>query len=132
MSTLLNQFEIVYGPFGQSNMHSTLDFCPIPARREVNVPLHKRSKELTVLIHILWLCSFKAPPFAWFKQPHKPFQVHKGNQKPKAWLVEKTPPQLECKKSLYSSSTISPYSYVLTNMFSCYVGQYGIFSTVRW
>ena len=26
-STLLVQFKLVYGPFGQSNMHSTLDIC---------------------------------------------------------------------------------------------------------
>ena len=31
------------GLFGQSNMHSTLDIFPRPARKETNVPLHKRS-----------------------------------------------------------------------------------------
>ena len=32
------------GPFGQSNMHTTLDFCPRPFRKESNVlPLQKRS-----------------------------------------------------------------------------------------
>ena len=39
--TLLIQFKLVYGPFGQSNMHSTLDFCPRPARKQTNVPVHK-------------------------------------------------------------------------------------------
>ena len=39
MTTLLIQFKLVYGPFGQSNMHSTLDFCPRPARKETNVLL---------------------------------------------------------------------------------------------
>ena len=28
---------MVYGPFGQSNMHSTLDFYPRPARKETLV-----------------------------------------------------------------------------------------------
>ena len=27
MSALLNWFELVYGPFGQSNTNHTLDFC---------------------------------------------------------------------------------------------------------
>ena len=34
--------KLVYEPFGQINMHSTLDFCPRPARKKTNVPLHKR------------------------------------------------------------------------------------------
>ena len=38
-SILLNQLKLVYGPFGQSNMHSTLDFCSRSARKESNVPL---------------------------------------------------------------------------------------------
>ena len=42
-STLLIQFKLVYGPFGQSNMHITLDFYPRSARKDTNVPLHKRS-----------------------------------------------------------------------------------------
>ena len=41
LSALLIQFTLVYGPFGQSNMQSTLDFCHRPARKEANVPLHK-------------------------------------------------------------------------------------------
>ena len=32
-----------FGPFGQSNMHSTLDFCPRKARKKTNVPVHKIS-----------------------------------------------------------------------------------------
>ena len=27
LSALLNWLELVYGPFGQSNMHRTLNFC---------------------------------------------------------------------------------------------------------
>ena len=42
---MLIQFKLVYGAFGQRNMHSTLDFCLRPARKETNVPIHKRSKE---------------------------------------------------------------------------------------
>ena len=42
--------DSVCGSFGQSNMHSKLDFYPRPAKKETNVPLNKRSKELTVLI----------------------------------------------------------------------------------
>jgi len=38
-----NQLKLVHGPFGHSNMHSTLDFYTRPARRETNVPLHKKS-----------------------------------------------------------------------------------------
>ena len=45
----LNQLKLVYGLFGQSKIHSTLDFCPRPARKETNDPLHKRSLELTAL-----------------------------------------------------------------------------------
>ena len=33
LSTLMIQFKLVYGSFGQSKMHSTLDFCPRPAIR---------------------------------------------------------------------------------------------------
>ena len=33
-------------------LHSTLDFCPTPARKETNVPLHERRQELNVLIYI--------------------------------------------------------------------------------
>ena len=43
LSNFLIQFKLVYGPVGQSNMHNTLDFCPGPARKEMNVPLHKKS-----------------------------------------------------------------------------------------
>ena len=40
-------------------MHSTLDLCPIPDRNKMNIPLHKKSWELTVLIYILCLCLWK-------------------------------------------------------------------------
>ena len=53
LSTLLIQSKLVYGRFGLNNMHSTLDLCPRPARKETNAPLHKRNKELTVLIYIM-------------------------------------------------------------------------------
>ena len=39
--TLLIQFKLVYGPFGQSKMHSTLAFCQRQSKNETNVPLHK-------------------------------------------------------------------------------------------
>ena len=48
LSTLLSPNLYVYGPFWQSNMHSTLDFCPRPARKETNI--------LTVLIYIFCSC----------------------------------------------------------------------------
>ena len=51
LSIFLNQLKLVYGPLGQSNMNSTLDFCPRPARKETNVPLNKVSEEITVLIY---------------------------------------------------------------------------------
>ena len=35
--------KLVYGPFWQSNMHCTFDFCPSPAKKKINAPLHKRS-----------------------------------------------------------------------------------------
>ena len=38
---LLIQFKLVYEPFVQRNMHSTVDFCPRPTRNDTNVPLHK-------------------------------------------------------------------------------------------
>ena len=38
LSTLLISFKLVYGSFGQSNMHRTLDFCPRQAM-EMNVSL---------------------------------------------------------------------------------------------
>ena len=37
------QFKLVFGPFGQSNMHCTLDFCPDKARKESDVPKLKSS-----------------------------------------------------------------------------------------
>ena len=48
LSTQPNQIKLVYWSFGQGKMHSKLDFCPRPARKETNVPQHK----LTVLIPI--------------------------------------------------------------------------------
>ena len=45
-------------------MHSALDFCSRLARKENNVPLHKRSQEFTVLMDILyinWLQAFRSP-----------------------------------------------------------------------
>ena len=35
------QFKLVFGLFGQSNMISTLDFCPRQAKKKRKVPLHK-------------------------------------------------------------------------------------------
>ena len=56
LSTLLNPFKLVYGPFGQSNMHSTLDFCPRLARkpkvtRKFSSNCEETRKETNVLIH---------------------------------------------------------------------------------
>ena len=42
---MLNQLKLVYGPFGQGNMHSNLDFCPTTARKETNVPLKANVRE---------------------------------------------------------------------------------------
>ena len=36
---LLNWYKLVYGPFGKSNRHRTLDFCPRSAMKETTVPL---------------------------------------------------------------------------------------------
>ena len=36
-------FKLVHWLFGQSNMSSTLGFCPGTARKKTNVTLHKRS-----------------------------------------------------------------------------------------
>ena len=49
----MNWLKLVYGPFEQSNMHSTLD-VPRPARKEMNVLKLKSSKGLTALMYILW------------------------------------------------------------------------------
>ena len=37
-SGLLNRFKLVYGLFGQSNMHRTLNFFPEKPWKETNVP----------------------------------------------------------------------------------------------
>ena len=37
LSILPNQLKLVNGLFGQSNMYTTLDFCPRPARKETNL-----------------------------------------------------------------------------------------------
>ena len=49
LSTFQNQFKLDYGPLGQNNM-----YIPRPARKKMNVPLQKRTLELTVLMYILW------------------------------------------------------------------------------
>ena len=36
LSTFLNQIKLVYGPSEQSNMHSTLNFCPRPVSKRMN------------------------------------------------------------------------------------------------
>ena len=36
-STWLQQFKLLYGSFGRSNMHCILDFCLRPTRKETNV-----------------------------------------------------------------------------------------------
>ena len=42
LTTLLNQLKLVYGPFGQSNMHSTFGSCSRLPSKETNAPLNKR------------------------------------------------------------------------------------------
>ena len=37
LSNLLKKVKLVYGLFGQSKMHSKLDFYPKPARNETNL-----------------------------------------------------------------------------------------------
>ena len=43
LSTLLTQFKLVHGMFGQSNMHRPLDFCFKMARKELNVKVRPHS-----------------------------------------------------------------------------------------
>ena len=78
LSTLLIQYKLVYGLFGQSNMNSTLDYCPRPARKETNVPLNKRSYKLTVLIYTVLdmgqqifdqMVSIMSDRFSWYTHP---------------------------------------------------------------
>ena len=38
LSPLHNWCKLVHGQFGQSNIERTLDFCPISARKDSNVP----------------------------------------------------------------------------------------------
>lgn len=55
LSTLINQLKLIYGAFGMSNLHSTLDFCP-PDQSGIKLMyhyIHKRSYEFTVLISML-------------------------------------------------------------------------------
>ena len=44
----LNWFKVVVGPFGQSNMHRRLDFCPDQPGRNQKL---KNNLQLTVLIY---------------------------------------------------------------------------------
>jgi hypothetical protein len=44
LSSLLIQFKLVYGPFGQTNMHSTLDFCPRPDQPGRNKCINTKGK----------------------------------------------------------------------------------------
>ena len=54
LSILLIQFQLVYGPFGQSNMLSTLDFCPRPDRKETNIQLHNTEEDGRKLKNLLY------------------------------------------------------------------------------
>ena len=48
----MNWIKLVYGPFGQSNMHCTLNLPQTSQERiEFNVPKLKSSEDLTVLIY---------------------------------------------------------------------------------
>ena len=51
-------FKLVYGPFGQSNMHSTLDFCLNPVRKERNVPVKKKDKSLCPNVYPVFIQKF--------------------------------------------------------------------------
>ena len=52
----------------KSNMHSTIDFCPRPDQPgRNNVPVHKKSYELTVLIYIL--CIMRMTKWLGLKMP---------------------------------------------------------------
>ena len=42
LSALHNWFKLVCGQFGQSNMNHTLNFCPRPAIKDLNVPYTRR------------------------------------------------------------------------------------------
>ena len=46
MSALHKGLKLVCGQFGQSNMQKTFNFCPRPARKNLNVPQLKSSLEL--------------------------------------------------------------------------------------
>ena len=43
LSTLLIHFKLVHVLFDQNNKNNTFDFYPRLARKETNVPLHKKS-----------------------------------------------------------------------------------------
>ena len=54
VSALLNWFELVFGLFGQSNMHLTLDLISAQtSQREIKCTKGKKLLEITVLIYIL-------------------------------------------------------------------------------
>ena len=61
LSTLLNQIKLVYGQIGQSNMHSTLDFSPRPARKERNVPLQDKLRAYCPKICIYCVAALPCP-----------------------------------------------------------------------
>ena len=65
LSTLLKQLFLVNWPFWQSIMHTTLDFCPRPGRKQVYfctttlVKLREYCPNIhTVLLQKIWLFSF--------------------------------------------------------------------------
>ena len=76
MSTFLNQFKLVYRPCWQSNMHSTLDFCPRPARKKTNKAL-----ETSVLIYILCLESIHNLSFDMGNMAIRVVEVSNGSYK---------------------------------------------------
>ena len=59
LSTLLNQFKLVARLLGQSNMRSTLDFCPDQTSQDSNVPKLKvsKSRKQTYIYSILSVFS---------------------------------------------------------------------------
>ena len=49
------QFKLVHGPFGQGTMHSILDLCPRPSRKEKNIcatALHDKKSKSLLSLHL--------------------------------------------------------------------------------
>ena len=60
LSTLLIQFTLVYGPFEQSNRHSTPDFCPKQSGRKRRYHFIREAKSL--LSYYIYFALSRLPP----------------------------------------------------------------------